>query len=86
MCIRDRHAVRHHRDEVPLGVRQRLAVDLQVVSARVERYGVIPVSYTHLADFIGGNARLYAHGLAGVGAELTQIKVQKAQFLSLIHI
>lgn len=35
------HAVRHHRDEVPLGVRQRLAVDLQVVSARVERYGVI---------------------------------------------
>ena len=35
------HAVRHHRDEVPLGVRQRLAVDLQAVSARVERYGVI---------------------------------------------
>ena len=35
------HAVRHHRDEVPLGVRQRLAVDLQAVPVHVERYGVI---------------------------------------------
>ena len=45
---------------------------------RVE-YGLAVAA--HKADFIGGNARLCAHGLAGVGAELTQIKVQKAQFL-----